>query len=140
MKEITKEITKLRADKQQLKDDLKEVNLKLEVAEQHLVEAMEEQDLQNFTDNELGTFYLRADVYARVENEPLFFNFLENKGMSDLIKRTVHASRLKVIVKEYLEEMGQEVPGIKSHFVTKIGVRAPKKQETNTHKEKSINT
>jgi len=108
----------LRKRKAEVEAQLDEVKGELAQVEKDLVLYMENQNLQNFTDKTFGTIYLREQVYARIDNEPIAFDWFESHNMSDIIKRTIHNKTLCAVVKE-----NPEIPGVVTTWETKIGYR-----------------
>jgi hypothetical protein len=116
--ELAEKYAVLKQGKDRINEELKGINAALEDIEQQLVLTMENEGLQSFKDETFGTFYLRQEIYARVEDEEKAFAWLRAAEMEDVIKRSVHAKTLAALVKEH-----GEIEGVKSHYVTKIGMR-----------------
>lgn len=117
MKELHERFFDLRLKKDQLNQQLKEVQLELDQLESDLVLSMENEGLTQIK-SDRGTLYLRDEVYARIEDPNQAFAWLRDNEMGDMIKETVNAKSLSSLVKEK-----GEIPGVISHFVTKVGRR-----------------
>lgn len=95
-----------------------------------LVEIMTEESISSFRDPEIEKTFSIDDVFnATVRDEDAFFNWLEQTGQDGAIKRTIHASTRKSIVKEFVEKTGQEVPGVETSVYTRVKMLSSKNKK-----------
>lgn len=127
-KELADSYYQLKQMKKHFEDKKKAIQAQLDEVERELVTEMEDEELENFKSNG-RLFYMRPEVYVSIDNSDELFKYLRDTGHGECIKETVHNSTLKAIVKEELEKSGAEVPGVKTHFTTKIGLRNSQKKE-----------
>lgn len=120
--ELHKRYVVLREQKDELKKQLSEVQSQLDEAEVELVNWLENNSLTNVK-SELGTISLRAEVYARIDDEATAFSWLRENNMGDIIKETVHSKTLASLVKD-----NGDIPGVVSHYQTKISFRTNNKK------------
>jgi hypothetical protein len=113
---LADEFFALKREKEELTAKLKNVNERIEVADKELQLWMEAQELEQIKTSE-GTLFPRTECYARIEDQDAAFAWLKDNGMEDVIKFSVHAKTLSSIAKD------QEIPGVVTSFVTKIGQR-----------------
>ena len=71
---------------------------------------MEQENLENVT-TEHGRVHLVSDLFASIPapNREAAHQWLQEKGLGELIKPTVNASSLKAAIKELMKE-GEEIP------------------------------
>ncbi len=95
----------LEAELKTLTEDIK----KLEV--ETLPALMDDNEVEKFTVEGVGTIYQQVKVYANVkkENEQKFHDWLRETGNGDLIKAYVFPGTLSSFAKEQLEQ-GEELP------------------------------
>ena len=115
---LTEEYAYLRATKDALAKEAKEVQAKLDKIEQQLVLVMENESLTSFKDERYGTVYLRDEVRASVKDESALFPWLQERNLDDVIKKTIHAKTLSSMVKDY-----PDMPGVEIFYQTKLGLR-----------------
>lgn len=83
----------------------------------------------SFTTTTGARISLRNDLHAgyRKEDEPRVFEWLEEEGMGDIIRRTVHNSTLKAMVRERIAD-GKPLPEfITQYYETKVQLTLPRK-------------
>ena len=116
--ELAESFFVLRAAKVEAEAKLESIKTTLVEIETQLVVRMENEGLQSFKDAENGIVYLREQVYARIADEAMAFEWLRAHDMGDIIKEKVHARTLASIVKDHAE-----IPGVVASYETKIGHR-----------------
>ncbi len=103
--ELADELKDLRARKDALETELKQVNMDIDNTDWHLSNLMAETETQNFT--RAGTMFClttktRASAAEGMKGE--LFAALRSKGYGDLIYETVNANSLSAFVKEQIAE------------------------------------
>lgn len=116
--ELSHQIANLKRSKKLQEELLDGIKLKLNELEANLILIMENEGLQSFKDKDLGTFFLRVDTYASIEDYDKAFSWLREKGMGDVIKETVHAKTLAAIAKD-----NPQIEGVKITLKTQLGIR-----------------
>jgi len=105
MFELADELKRLRDQKADLEDQVKDTTAKIEETDYHLSELMAEGEVQNFT--RAGTMFClttktRASAVAGSKEE--LYAALRAQGYGDLVYETVNANSLSSFVKERIEE------------------------------------
>lgn len=109
----------LKDRKDSLESEMKEITQELEVlTKEVLPSAMDENEVEKFTVDGVGTIFTQMKVYAYVkkENEEKFHDWLREKGHGDLIKAYVFPATLAAFAKEQLEagvELPDFIPAVK---------------------------
>jgi len=109
---LGREFADLKERKARLEAELSETEAELKkISTELLPQAMDENEIEKFTIEGVGTIFPQMKVYAYVkkENEELFHNWLRENGHGDLIKAYVFPATLSSFVKEQLEQ-GVELP------------------------------
>lgn len=117
--ELTDKFFKLREVKDTLTKDLKSVNEEMELIEQSLIAAMENDGLEMFRDKNGMTVFLEADVKASIDDQDQAFSWLRENGHGDVIQERIMPSTLTALVKE----VAMEIPGVKKYEFTKVRYR-----------------
>lgn len=117
-----KQLAELRDRKEELEEQLKEVNkAKGKLETQTLPKLMEDAEVDKITIEGIGTLYtqqmVRATIYAS-ERDEVYEWFREN-GHADLVKETIYNQTLTAWIKEQLEE-GNEVPAFLNHELLEV--------------------
>jgi hypothetical protein len=102
----------LKDRKEALNEELKELNAELTLLETTVLPAaMDENEIEKFTTEGVGTIYTQIKVYASVakENEERFHAWLRERGHADMIRDYVFPGTLSSFAKEQLEN-GVELP------------------------------
>jgi hypothetical protein len=110
--ELAAELRKLKDVKDQLEENLKEINKHIEVLTKQVIpEKMDEQGISNVSFGDIGRISLRGEVYASIlaDNREAAYQWLRDTGRASLISNTVNASTLKAACKEWLKN-GEEIP------------------------------
>lgn len=108
------DLRELKDRKEALEEKLKQINKGIrDLAEQRIPEYMNENEIEKFTVEGVGTCFLTTKVYANVKSEDkdAFFDWLRENGNGDLIKESVHPSTLNAFAKEQLTE-GKALPDV----------------------------
>lgn len=89
---------KLEEQDQLLKDEISQI-------EQELIPLLQDLDAQNVKLEGLGTIFLQTTAYVRPikEREEDFIKWLDDKGLGDLAKRTIHHKTLTSAYNEWSE-------------------------------------
>lgn len=116
---VDQEIEANKKQKTQLEKEKMELSSKL-------VAAMEETGLNRFSDAETGCVFKPViDFNVSVKNQSEFFDWLRATDQADVIKtvESVHHMTRDRIVKDHLEQTGQNAPGVEVSTFTKISMR-----------------
>lgn len=107
----SRHLKRLRERKQELEDELKEINAQIANYNNKLAEEMVNLELQRFS-LEGTLYYLATDIYVSdiAPSREELHEVVRQQGFGDLIKQTIHPSTLKGFVKEQIKENGGEVP------------------------------
>lgn len=116
--ELTHQFVSMREEKEVLNQSLKDLNKRLEEVEKQLVVCMENENLTSFREKMIGTVFLSETVHATVEDFEACYAWLKENNQEDIVKQTIHARTLAATVKDH-----GEIPGVKAHYQTKIGIR-----------------
>ena len=105
--DISDKLVILRDRKKELEDELKEVNSDITETEEQLVNAMVEEEMQNFTRNG-RQFILTSRTYASAKSGMMtaICVWMKENGLGDMVKESVHPQTLQAWVKEKMEEAG----------------------------------
>lgn len=122
MKELHERFFNLRNQKDQLKQQLKEVQEQLNGVESDLLINLENSGLTQIK-SETGTIYIRDEIYAKIVDEDHAFAWLRSNHCADLIRQTVNLKQLSATMKQHLENGQDKFPGIEASIVSKIGYR-----------------
>lgn len=113
---------KLRDFKKSADDEFKKsmvkVNQAMEKLEAELLDVLNQSGANSLSCDD-GTVYKNMQVSATVENRAAFLGHVQKTGMWEALD--VKAN--KTFVKEYMEEQGQILPGLKVTQVATVGVR-----------------
>jgi predicted nuclease with TOPRIM domain len=107
---------------EKLKQQVSDLNTKMEAAGQLLIENFERQGTEQLrTADGSTTLFIKDDVYCKVENRATYLGWIKENEMEDLL--TVHYSTMNAQAVDRLIK-GQPVPpGIKALFKQKISIR-----------------
>ena len=115
---LSRQLRDLRRRKEQLEQQLKDLNAELKHVNGLLANEMVNNELQRFSIDGV-LFYLATDVYvqeiAGVRDE--FYEVVRGEGFGDLIKPSVPHQTLKAFVKEQMQENNDELPGWLAPYV-----------------------
>ena len=105
IKNLIQELSLIRKMYKDTSDTLENVKEKKTQLEQALFIALENAGLQNVKGEDGTTFYRREQFFAnvKVQDKPVFFQWLRDNGMGDIIKEDIHSKTLTAFVKEQLE-------------------------------------
>lgn len=95
-----------------LEAELKECNAEITLLETDILpKVMDENEIEKFTTEGVGTIYTQVKVYASVlkENEQRFHDWLNANGHGDIIRDYVFPATLSSFAKEQIEA-GVELP------------------------------
>lgn len=111
MFELADALDGLKKRQAELKNEIKEVNERIDDVTEKLTKQMVNNELQNFQRNG-KTFYLTTQInvsdIATLRND--LYKALRDSGYGDIIKETVHPQTLAAFVKEQMKENGDELP------------------------------
>lgn len=133
MFELADTLKNLREIKQDLEQQVKDVNAKIDETDYRLSELMAESETQNFTRS--GTMFClttktRASAVAGFKEE--LYAALRQQGFGELVYETVNANSLSSFVKEQIGENDDALPDWLTGLVnvfdkTTVGVRKASK-------------
>jgi hypothetical protein len=110
--ELAQRFRELKDRKDSLNAELKELQEELTILETQLLpQKMEENEIEKFTTDGVGTIFTQIKVYASVvkAEESRFHDWLREQGHGAMIKPTVAPGTLSSFAKEQLEA-GVELP------------------------------
>lgn len=101
----------LRARKDALDAELKEVKAEIETLAGEMIDAMDDAGLESFA-AEGHSFFIRTSLKASLaaEHFDAFRARLDEHGCSDIVKPTINARTLESFVREQAADNGGEVP------------------------------
>jgi hypothetical protein len=88
-------LSKIRARKAKLSDELKSIEEKEDAMEESIMADMLNSGIQSINLAGVGTVFLSKSEYPSVEDVQNFFGYLRKNGQADLIKETVHPQTLR---------------------------------------------
>lgn len=111
MYELAEQLKRLREEKKDAEQRVKDINADIYKTEYALVQLMAETETQNFT--RAGTMFslttkTRASAMAGRKDE--LYSALKENGFGDLVYETVNANSLSAFVKEQIAENQDTVP------------------------------
>lgn len=95
--------------KDQLEDELTEINKAIDALSVELAEEMETHGVTGFKVKGIGSVYIQTVNRPNITDKEAFNEWLDAHGMSAMSPRTVHWKRLESLVKEMLER-GEQLP------------------------------
>src|SRR3954470_17888978 len=110
--QLAQRFRELKDRKETLEGELKELDQELKVlSTESLPQCMDENEIEKFSVDGVGTIFTQMKVYAYVkkENEEKFHDWLRENGHGDLIRAYVFPATLSSFAKEQLEA-GVELP------------------------------
>jgi hypothetical protein len=117
MTEKAKEFRALKDKKEKLEADLKGVNKQIvQVETIDLPKLMEDNDIEKFSIEGVGTVYVETETYVNVlkDDRDALYSWLREQGHGTLVKDWVFPQTLAAFVKEQknlaVEEGGHELP------------------------------
>lgn len=127
--ELADKLKALRDRKQELENDLKQVNADIDSTDWHLANLMAETETQNFT--RAGTMFCLTSIVrasATPDRKEDLYDALRAEGFGSLVYETVNANSLSAFVKEQMAENGDALPDwldglVKVFEKTTVGVR-----------------
>lgn len=122
VEEIVGAYVKLRDYKNHLKrkhsEELAPINEKMALLENWLQRDLLERKVQS-QKTAAGTAYLSTDARATVKDRDAYLNFVRDKEMWELLENRASKS----VVRDYLEETGEVVPGVHYEVTQVVRVR-----------------
>lgn len=127
--ELADELKKYKTKLKEIEEEERKVKKIIEDIESQMVNAMVEEEVQNFSMG--GTlFYLNTKSYSSPvpERKQELFKALKDQGYGDLVYETVNSNSLSAFVREQMEENGDELPEwlqglVNIYDKTSIGMR-----------------
>lgn len=120
--EVVKGYIKLRDKKNQMKKDQAEevrpINEKMTLLENWLLRDLQTRKVESQKTAE-GTAFISTMAAATVKDRDAFFDFVREKGMWDLLENRCSKS----VVRDYLEETGEVVPGVNYQETQVVRIR-----------------
>ena len=122
VEDVIRGFVKLRDKKNEIKrrhsEELAPINEKMATLEAWLQRDLLNRKVQS-QKTEAGTAYLSTDARATVKDRDAYLDFVRDKGMWDLLENRVS----KTVVRDYLEETGEVVPGVHYEVSQVVRVR-----------------
>ena len=118
-------IRKMYKDTSELLDTIKEKKSQLENS---LFIALENAGLQNIKSEDGTTFYRKEQFFAnvKIQDKPVFFKWLRDHQMGDIIKEDIHPKTLTAFVKEQMEHENELPECVNTFTRNTIGYRGGK--------------
>ncbi len=104
-----------RDKKEELEEELKEVNKEIDDVSGRLAEVMEAQGVDSFKRAGIGTIYIEIKNRPSIVDKDGFIRWLDDTGRGEMARRAVHPMSLESLVKEMLEE-GATLPESLNNF------------------------
>lgn len=107
-----KRLAKLRDQKEELENKLKEINKEKADLEQNVLpKMMEDYEIEKMSIDGVGTLFTKQGVYCRIlaEEREMAQQWFKDHGHGDIVKEYIFPQTLTSWVKEQFEE-GREVP------------------------------
>lgn len=108
-------LRELKDNKDKVESDLKQINSEISYLElNYLPEYFENNEIEKITLEEIGTIYIRGDLYVSMSpaellgDEAPFYDWARD-NVPDLVTQYIHPARLKSWAKESLEQ-GRPIP------------------------------
>ena len=120
---LAEQLAKEKRIKDQYEDKLKAINCRVEALSQLLVDRLETDGMERVTLAGGASVGLYDGVYPSVENETIFYSWVDAEGLEDLY--TVHYQTLKGMCGELLSDGKEPPPGVKVYLKTQARVREP---------------
>lgn len=122
VEDVVRGFVKLRDKKNEIKrrhsEELAPINEKMATLEAWLQRDLLQRKVQS-QKTAAGTAYLSTDARATVKDRDAYLNFVKEKEMWDLLENRVS----KTVVRDYLEETGEVVPGVHYEVSQVVRVR-----------------
>lgn len=121
--DIAKKIYELRNQKDNLSDSLKDLQSKLDQAENELVEALQHSGLSRVDVDGVGSFTLAVRKFFKVVDREALHHFLQENDSTDIL--SVNHNTLNAYIKEQKSKNGEdfEIPGTSFIAETQIRMR-----------------
>jgi hypothetical protein len=120
--EVVKGYIQLRDKKNQMKkdqgDELRPITEKMTLLENWLLRDLQTRKVESQKTAE-GTAFISTMSAATVKDRDAFFDFVKEKGMWDLLENRVSKS----VVRDYLEDTGEVVPGVNYQETVVVRIR-----------------
>ena len=121
--EYAKKLRCMKDKKEALKSELEDLNKELDTFNKEFVELMELNQLKKFTVDGIGTCYISADIYPKVNSVELLHEDLRLHGAGALIKEVVNHQSLKAYCKECLEAKNELPKGVDVYPEAQVVIR-----------------
>ena len=122
VEDVIRGFVKLRDKKNEIKrrhsEELAPINEKMATLEAWLQRDLLNRKVQS-QKTEAGTAYLSTDARATVKDRDAYLDFVREKEMWDLLENRVS----KTVVRDYLEETGEVIPGVHYEVSQVVRVR-----------------
>lgn len=119
---LGEEYDSIRAKKETLEEEIKELNVKIEALVQMVVERCESEGLTMVRLNSGTSLSLKDDPYSQVVDKDAFLDWIKKTNREALL--SVHYQTMNSLVKEFLEEGQDPPPGIKVYIKTGLTRRS----------------
>jgi len=120
--EVVKGYIKLRDKKNQMKkdqgDELRPITEKMTLLENWLLRDLQTRKVESQKTAE-GTAFISTMAAATVKDRDAFFDFVRENNMWDLLENRVSKS----VVRDYLEDTGEVVPGVNYQETQVVRIR-----------------
>jgi len=118
----TQKLLELRDLKREREAQLKKAISDLRHQEGVVIEQMREAGFDAIKQHNTSFSVTNKLIASRTDDEALF-DWLEENGYGAVIKRTVHHMTLNKVVRESLEEEGEQPPGVEVNFFDVLAIR-----------------
>lgn len=110
-------------ERKRLEQQDKALSKDIEELQKKLVPAFEADGMQSINLDGVGTFYLEAQTFPKVEDNPLMLKWFRNHKMASLIKETVNWQTLRGEVNSRLKDNLPLPDGISTYNKTVVKLR-----------------
>lgn len=125
MSELATKLIAAKNQKEELAEQLKAVNKEIDELDEKLADLMVAKKCDLFRVPNLGTFFTKTENYPNVVDPDGFIKWLDENGMGPMAPRSVHPSRLRGWVTEWLKD-GKALPPSLNNFA-KVRVNTRRK-------------
>lgn len=127
LKDLAEEFYNLRNQKDELNEQLKELQKKLDHVEENLLEELGHEGLNRIDLDGIGSFQIASRKYFKIQDRDALIEFLHEQGDSDIL--SVNHNTLNAYAKEVLERKSAqgvedfEIPGVSYVTASQIRLR-----------------
>lgn len=127
LKDLAENFYKLRTQKEELAEQLKDVQGRLDLAEENLIEELGHEGMNRVDLDGMGSFQIATRKFFKIQNRDELIEFLHEQGDADIL--SVNHNTLNAYAKEMLErkaaqgESDFDIPGVTYTTTSQIRLR-----------------